>query len=311
MKITALAGGVGGAKLAHGFSKLLSPQEFTVIVNTGDDFEHFGLYISPDIDTVCYTVGDISNLSTGWGRRNETFNVLKTIQGLGGPDWFSLGDKDFALHLERTRRMNEGYSLTDVSLQLEKAMGITHRILPMSDNKVSTLVNTIEYGEIPFQEYFVLREFLPKVKGFCFQGIENAKPSPEVIFALEEADVIVICPSNPFVSINPIISLDGIKKILERKYVIAVSPIIGGKAVKGPLGKMLGELGYNIHPLSIIEIYKDFLNCFYLDTDDYIEKMQDSVSSIIIKAEKILLPDIVARKKLAKNIIKHVEEIIN
>ncbi len=311
MKITALAGGVGGAKLAHGFSKLLSPQEFTVIVNTGDDFEHFGLYISPDIDTVCYTVGDISNLSTGWGRRNETFNVLKTIQGLGGPDWFSLGDKDFALHLERTRRMSEGYSLTDVSLQLEKAMGITHRILPMSDNKVSTLVNTIEYGEISFQEYFVLREFLPKVKGFCFQGIENAKPSPEVIFALEEADVIVICPSNPFVSINPIISLDGIKKILERKYVIAVSPIIGGKAVKGPLGKMLGELGYNIHPLSIIEIYKDFLNCFYLDTDDYIEKMQDSVSSIIIKAEKILLPDIVARKKLAKNIIKHVEEIIN
>lgn len=311
MKITALAGGVGGAKLAHGFSKLLSPQEFTVIVNTGDDFEHFGLYISPDIDTVCYTVGDISNLSTGWGRRNETFNVLKTIQGLGGPDWFSLGDKDFALHLERTRRMNEGYSLTDVSLQLEKAMGITHRILPMSDNKVSTLVNTIEYGEISFQEYFVMLEFLPKVKGFCFQGIENAKPSPEVIFALEEADVIVICPSNPFVSINPIISLDGIKKILERKYVIAVSPIIGGKAVKGPLGKMLGELGYNIHPLSIIEIYKDFLNCFYLDTDDYIEKMQDSVSSIIIKAEKILLPDIVARKKLAKNIIKHVEEIIN
>ena len=311
MKITALAGGVGGAKLAHGFSKLLSPQEFTVIVNTGDDFEHFGLYISPDIDTVCYTVGDISNLSTGWGRRNETFNVLKTIQGLGGPDWFSLGDKDFALHLERTRRMSEGYSLTDVSLQLEKAMGITHRILPMSDNKVSTLVNTIEYGEIPFQEYFVLHKFLPKVKGFCFQGIENAKPSPEVIFALEEADVIVICPSNPFVSINPIISLDGIKKILERKYVIAVSPIIGGKAVKGPLGKMLGELGYNIHPLSIIEIYKDFLNCFYLDTDDYIEKMQDSVSSIIIKAEKILLPDIVARKKLAKNIIKHVEEIIN
>lgn len=310
MKITALAGGVGGAKLAHGFSKLLSPQEFTVIVNTGDDFEHFGLNISPDLDTVCYTVGEISNLTTGWGRRDETFNVLNVIRGLGGPDWFSLGDKDLALHMERTRRMNEGHSLTDVSLQLEKAMGIAHRILPMSDDKVSTMVNTIEFEEISFQEYFVLRKFSPKVKGFHFHGIENAKPSKEVISALEEADVIVICPSNPFVSINPIISLERIKNILECKYVIAVSPIIGGKAVKGPLGKMLGELGYNIHPLSIVEIYKDFLNCFYIDTDDYIEKMQNSVSGIIIKTEKILIPDIVARKKLAKNIINHIEEII-
>jgi len=311
MKIAALAGGVGGAKLAHGFSKLLSPHEFKVIVNTGDDFEHFGLNISPDLDTVCYTIGEISNLTTGWGRRNETFKVLKTIKLLGGPDWFSLGDKDIALHMERTRRMNEGHSLTDVSLQLEKAMGIAHKILPMSDDKVSTLVNTIEYGEISFQEYFVLRKFLPKIKNFCFHGVENAKPSQEVILALEEADVIVICPSNPFVSINPIISLDGIKKILEHKYVIAVSPIIGGKAVKGPLGKMMGELGYHIHPLSIIELYKDFLNCFYIDTDDYSENIQNSVSGIIIKAEKILLPDIFARKKLAKNIIKHIKEIIN
>jgi len=309
MKITLLAGGVGGAKLAHGFSKFLSPQEFTVIVNTGDDFEHFGLYISPDLDTVCYTIGEISNLTTGWGQRNETFNVLNAIRNLGGPDWFSLGDKDIALHMERTRRMNEGHSLTDVSLQLEKAMGLAHRILPMSDDKVSTIVNTIEFGEISFQEYFVLRKFSPRVKDFYFNGIENAKPSKEVILALEEADVIVICPSNPFVSINPIISLDGIKKILEHKYVIAVSPIIGGKAVKGPLGKMLRELGYNIHPLSIIEIYKDFLNCFYIDTDDYIEKMQNSASGIIIKTDRILIPDIVARKKLAKNIINHIEEI--
>ena len=250
-------------------------------------------------------------MTTGWGQRNETFHVLNAINNLGGPDWFSLGDKDIALHMERTRRMNEGHSLTDVSLQLEKAMGIAHRILPMSDDKVSTIVNTIEFGEISFQEYFVLRKFSPIVKDFYLNGIENAKPSKEVILALEEADVIVICPSNPFVSINPIISLDGIKNILEHKYVIAVSPIIGGKAVKGPLGKMLKELGYNIHPLSIIEIYKDFLNCFYIDIDDYIEKIQNSVSGIIIKTGRILIPDIVARKKLAKNIINHIEEITN
>ncbi len=309
MKLTALAGGVGGAKLAHGFSKLLSSDEFTVIVNTGDDFKHFGLDISPDLDTVCYTLADRSNLSTGWGRRDETFHVLETIRELGGPDWFSLGDKDLALHMERTRRLNEGHSLTDVSLELEREMGIQHKILPMCDEKVSTLVNTIEYGEIPFQEYFVLHKFMPIVKDFRFQGIENAKPSQAVILSLQEADVIVICPSNPFVSINPIISLDGIKEILRNKYVIAVSPIIGGKAVKGPLGKMLRELRYDVHPISILEIYKDFLNCFYIDTVDFTENMKNGLSGIIIKAEKILLPDIVARKKLAANIIKQIEEI--
>ena len=309
MKITALAGGVGGAKLAHGFSKLLSPEEFTVIVNTGDDFQHFGLDISPDLDTVCYTLADRSNLSTGWGRRDETFRVLKTIKELGGPDWFSLGDKDLALHMERTRRLNEGRSLTDVSLELEREMGIQHKILPMCDGKVSTLVKTFEYGEIPFQEYFVLHKFMPIVKDFRFQGIENAKPSQAVILSLQEADVIVICPSNPFVSINPIISLDGIKEILRNKYVIAVSPIIGGKSVKGPLGKMLRELRYDVHPRSILEMYKDFLNCFYIDTEDFTEKMKNGLSGIIIKAEKILLPDINARKKLAENIIKQIEEI--
>lgn len=311
MKITALAGGVGGAKLAHGFSKLLSSDEFTVIVNTGDDFEHFGLYISPDLDTVCYTLADRSNLSAGWGRRDETFHVFNTIKELGGPDWFLLGDKDLALHMERTRKLNEGHSLTEVSLELEKAMGITHKILPMCDEKVSTLVNTIEYGEIPFQEYFVLRKFMPSVKNFRFRGIENAKPSREVILALQKADVIVICPSNPFVSINPIISLDNIKKILRTKYVIAVSPIIEGKAVKGPLGKMLRELGYNIDSLSILEIYKDFLNCLFIDYADFTEEMKNKPSGIIIKPEKIFLPDIIARKKLAKTIIKHIEEIDN
>jgi len=308
MKITALAGGVGGAKLAYGFSKLLISDEFTVIVNTGDDFKHFGLYISPDLDTVCYTLAGLSNLSTGWGRRDETFHVIKTIKEFGGLNWFSLGDKDLALHLERTRRLNEGQSLTDVSLELEEKMGIPHKILPMCDEKVSTLVNTTEYGEIPFQEYFVLRKFSPSVKGFRFQGIENAKPTQSVISALQKADVVVICPSNPFVSINPIISLDGIKKILRNKYVIAVSPIIEGKAVKGPLGKMMKELGYNVGPLAILEMYKDFLNCLYIDIADFTEGMKDGPSGIIIKPEKILLPDIIARKKLAENIIKDIEE---
>ena len=309
MKITALAGGVGGAKLAHGFSTLLSPDDFTVVVNTGDDFEHFGLYISPDLDTVCYTLAEQVNLSTGWGRKDETFHVLDTIKDIGGPVWFKLGDKDLAFHMERTRRLNEGESLTDVSLELEKVLGITHKILPMCDERVSTKVKTIEHGEIPFQEYFVKRKFQPTVKDFHFHGIDNAKPSQEVVFALQKADAIVVCPSNPFVSINPIISFSEIREILKRKYVVAVSPIIGGKAVKGPLGKMLRELGYKVHPLSILKIYEDFLNCFYVDIGDFSEQMMNGRTGIIIKAEKILLPDIVARKNLAKKIIKHLVEI--
>lgn len=309
MKITALAGGVGGAKLAHGFSKLLSPDDFAVIVNTGDDFKHFGLYISPDLDTVCYTLAERANTSTGWGRKDDTFHVLNAVKELGGPNWFKLGDKDLALHMERTRRLNMGRSLTDVSLELEREMGITHKILPMCDEKVSTYVTTEEYGGISFQEYFVQRKFLPTVKGFHFQGIDDAKPSQEVIRALRKSDAIVICPSNPFVSITPILSLGEIRTILKSKYVVAVSPLIGGKAVKGPLGKILKELGFRIHPSSILNIYRDFLDCIYIDSTDFTKQMKKDLSGIIIKTENIFLPDITSRKKLAEKIINHIEEI--
>lgn len=309
MKITALAGGVGGAKLAHGFSKLLDGDEFTVIVNTGDDFEHFGLYISPDMDTVCYTLAELSNFNTGWGRKDESFRVIETIKELGGPEWFLLGDKDLAFHLERTRKIRMGYSLTKISLELEQAIGLRHKILPMCDEKVATMVDTSEFGEIPFQEYFVKHQCKPVVKGFRFQGIESAKVTQEVKNSLDQADAIIVCPSNPFVSISPIISLNGVREILKQKYVVAVSPIIGGAAVKGPLAKMLKELGWNIHPSSIIQMYRDFLNCWYIDPMDHDEEIKDYASGIIVKEANIFLPDINARKDLANTIIKHIEEI--
>jgi LPPG:FO 2-phospho-L-lactate transferase len=309
MKITALAGGVGGAKLAHGFSKLLDGDDFTVIVNTGDDFEHFGLYISPDMDTVCYTLAELSNFKTGWGRKDESFRVIETIKELDGPDWFLLGDKDLAFHLERTRKMKMGYSLTKTSLELEKVIGLRHKILPMCDEKVSTMVDTNEFGEIPFQEYFVKHKCKPVVKGFRFQGIESAKATQEVINSLDQADAIVVCPSNPFVSILPIISLIGIKEILKKKYVIAVSPIIEGAAVKGPLAKMLNELGWAIHPSSIFQMYQDFLNCWYIAPMDHDEETKDNASGIIVKEANIFLPDIYARKEFANTILKHIEEI--
>ncbi|MDO9546713.1 MAG: 2-phospho-L-lactate transferase [Pelolinea sp.] len=309
MKITALAGGVGGAKLAHGFSKLLDSNEFNVIVNTGDDFEHFGLYISPDMDTVCYTLAELSNSKTGWGRENESFNVLETIKELGGPEWFILGDKDIAYHLERTRKIKMGYSLTRTSLELERALGLKHKIFPMCDEKVSTFVDTVELGEIPFQEYFVKHKCQPIVSGFRFNGIGSARITEEAKNSLEQADIVVICPSNPFVSISPIISLEGVREILKQKYVIAVSPIIGGAAVKGPLAKMLNELGWDIHPRSILRMYQDFLNCFYIAPEDFDEDIKNNASGIIVKEENIFLPNINSRKKLAFNIINHMKEI--
>ena len=206
MKIFALAGGVGGAKLAHGLAQILPPEDLTVIVNTGDDFEHLGLYISPDLDTVCYTLAGIANPETGWGRVNETWNTIANIEKLGGANWFRLGDQDLATHIERTRRMKAGQSLSQITGDFCNAWGIHHAVIPMSDNSIRTIVITDE-GELPFQEYFVHRRCEPRVKGFRFEGIESAKPAPGIIDAIKEADAIVICPSNPWVSIAPILAV--------------------------------------------------------------------------------------------------------
>ena len=203
MKIVALAGGVGGAKLAHGLAQILPPEDLTVIVNTGDDFEHLELTICPDLDTVCYTLAGLANPETGWGRNGETWNVISNIEKLGGPNWFRLGDQDIATHLERTRRLKEGNSLSQVTREFCEAWGIKQTVLPMSDLPVRTIVDTDE-GELAFQEYFVHRHCEPRVKGFRFDGVEEAQPTVGVREAIDLAEAVVICPSNPWVSIDPI-----------------------------------------------------------------------------------------------------------
>ncbi len=268
MKIVALAGGVGGAKLADGLAQLLLPENLTIIVNTGDDFEHLGLYISPDLDTVCYTLGGLANTDTGWGRREETFHVLENLQKLGGPDWFRLGDRDLATHIERTRRIQEGQPLNQITRAFCRAWGIDYSILPMSDQSVRTMVETTEDGELAFQEYFVHRKCEPKVKGFHFAGIENAQPAPGVLEALEQADAVVICPSNPWVSIDPILAVAGLWSVLAAKPVVAVSPIIGGQAIKGPAAKMCIELGILPSALAVAHHYGKILSGFVLDRVD-------------------------------------------
>ena len=263
MKIVALAGGVGGAKLAHGLAQILSPEDLTVIVNTGDDFEHYGLYISPDLDTVCYTLAGLANQETGWGRDNETWNVIENTKRLGGPSWFNLGDQDLGTHLERTRRLKAGDSLSQITRDFCNAWGVKHTVLPMSDQPVRTVVDTDE-GELAFQEYFVHRLCEPRVKGFRFDGIDSAEPAPGTREALQTADAVVICPSNPWVSIDPILRV--IPKI--EKPVFAVSPIIGGQTVKGPAAKMYRELGIEPSAFAVANHYKNLLKGFMIDKTD-------------------------------------------
>ncbi|MGE5073993.1 MAG: 2-phospho-L-lactate transferase, partial [Anaerolineae bacterium] len=226
LNIVALAGGVGGAKLAQGLAQVLEPEQLTVVVNTGDDFEHLGLYVAPDLDTVCYTLAGLANPETGWGRAGETWEAMSSVGKLGGPSWFQLGDRDLGTHLERTRLRREGMALSEISRRFCEAWGVGPRVVPMSDQPVRTIVRTDE-GELPFQEYFVHRHCEPCVEGFEFRGAEHAIPAPGVLEALEAADAVVICPSNPWVSIAPILAVPGIRASVERRPTVAVSPIIG------------------------------------------------------------------------------------
>ncbi len=305
MKITALAGGVGGAKLAHGLAQILRPGNLTIIVNTGDDFEHLGLYICPDLDTVCYTLGGLANPETGWGRAGETWQTISNIEKLGGPTWFRLGDQDFATHIERTRRLKAGETLSQVTRGFCKAWGINHAVIPMSDNPIRTIVNT-DQGELTFQEYFVHRHCEPRVKGFRFDGVEEAKAAPGVVEAIEQAEVIVICPSNPWVSIAPILAVPGIRSEMEAKQVVAVSPIIGGQAVKGPAAKMFDELGIQPSALAVAEQYRDLANGYVLDKID--SQLEADVRRLNMRAfvTDTLMKTSDDRKRLAEDVLNFV-----
>jgi LPPG:FO 2-phospho-L-lactate transferase len=268
MKIVALAGGVGGAKLSDGLAQILDSRDLTIIVNTADDFEHLGLYVSPDLDTVCYTLAGLSNPDTGWGRCGDTFQVMENLKIIGGPSWFRLGDQDLATHIERTRRLKAGQLLSQITHDFCHIWNVQSLILPMSDQPVHTIVDTAEGGVLAFQEYFVHLNCEPRVKGFHFNGIESASPAPGILDAIKQADAVVICPSNPWVSIDPILSLPGIRSALAKKCVVAVSPIINGRTIKGPAAKMFSEMGIQPSALSVARHYGNLLTGFILDLRD-------------------------------------------
>jgi LPPG:FO 2-phospho-L-lactate transferase len=271
--VVALCGGVGGAKLAHGLSMALAAEadSLSIIVNTGDDFQHLGLSISPDLDSVMYALAGLSDPVKGWGRRDETWRFMATLRDLGGESWFQLGDTDLAVHVERSWRLSQGATLTAVTAHLCKALGIGARILPMSDDPVRTRVLTAE-GWMDFQDYFVRHQCQPAVREFMFFGAQTAHPQPGALAALERPDLraIVICPSNPFVSVEPILAVPGIRSAIQqsRAPVVAVTPIIGGKAIKGPAAKMLTELGLDVSAAGVARRYVGLIDGFVVDHSD-------------------------------------------
>lgn len=268
-RILALAGGVGGAKLCVGLARALPAEDLQIVVNTGDDFWHLGLAISPDIDSVLYALAGLNDAERGWGRAGETWNFMAALEKIGAPSWFRLGDLDLATHVWRTHRLLEAATLSEITAELAQRLGISHRVAPMSDDTVETMVET-EHGLLGFQDYFVARQCQPTVRRFHFEGAEEASLSPSFAAALQSPALraIVLCPSNPFVSIDPIRALA--RQALEDRAapVVAVSPIVGGQAVKGPAAKMMAELGLDVSALGIARHYGPLLDGLVIDHQD-------------------------------------------
>jgi LPPG:FO 2-phospho-L-lactate transferase len=302
--VLALSGGIGGAKLALGLYRVLPPEALTVVANTGDDFEHLGLAISPDCDTLLYTLSGLDDPERGWGRRDETWTFMKALECLGGEIWFNLGDGDLATHVERTRQLAAGESLSHIMDDFRRRLGIEARLLPMTDDRVRTRLRT-EVEWLDFQHYFVRQRCEPIVREIAFAGADRARPQPEFLRALADENLrtVVICPSNPFISIDPILALPGVRDALREcaASVVAVSPIIGGKAVKGPTAKMMAELGLPVDAAAVARHYGDILDIYIADEND--AGKVDDVGIPVVFARTIML-SLQDREALARTVLE-------
>jgi LPPG:FO 2-phospho-L-lactate transferase len=301
-KVVALAGGVGGAKLVYGLAQCLPIDDLTVIVNTGDDFIHFGLNICPDLDTVIYNLAELSNEQNGWGRKDESWNCAAELKKLDSDTWFNLGDHDLATHLERTRLLQSGMNLTDVTSLLCQKLGVKVKVRPMTDAVVQTIDNTEEFGDLPFQEYFVKHHFEPKYRSHRFEGIESARINPETRQTIENAEVVIICPSNPWLSILPILSVDDMRELISKKICIAVSPIVGNEAIKGPAAKMFQEMNLVPSAFEVAKIYQGLINGFVLDQLNSSECDMINACGIIPMVTDTIMKDKYSKERLAKEI---------
>ncbi len=302
--ITALAGGVGGARFLNGIVKIIDEKELSVIVNTGDDMQLYGLHISPDVDIVTYTLAGIVDNKKGWGIKGDTFHFLDSLKKFGYETWFNLGDRDLATHMFRTQRLKQGATLSQISSEISKALGVTARILPMSDDKFETHITT-KQGSIHFEEYFVKRGSVDEVLGVTFLGSDKAKPSPKVVPSIKNADLVIICPSNPIVSVGTILGLKGVREALKatKARKVALSPIIAGAPVKGPADKLLRGLGLEVSAFSVAKLYADFLDVFIIDIADASQKNRIEQLGIKVKVTNTLMRSLADKIRLAKTVL--------
>jgi LPPG:FO 2-phospho-L-lactate transferase len=303
-KITALAGGVGASKLLLGLYEVMNPTDLTIIVNTGDDILLHGLKISPDLDIVTYTLAGIVDASKGWGYRGETFHALKRLAAFGRPNWFNLGDRDLATHIHRTAMLAEGKTLSQAADFIRTALGVKSRVLPMSDSPIPTIIDSNE-GPLHFQEYLVKRRAEPVVRGIRFAGVQSALPAPGVLEVIRDAERILVCPSNPLISIGPILAVQRIRDELRahKEKVFAVCPIVGGKSLKGPSDKMLAQLGHEPTALGVAKLYADFTGTFIIDPAD--KSQSAAISALGMKV--VVLPTVMKsraqKRKLARTLL--------
>ena len=304
MKVTALAGGVGGAKLLVGLERVVPPEDLSAVVNVADDDEIYGVVVSPDVDIVTYWLAGIADTGKGWGIEGDGFEVVDALGRLGEDNWFRLGDRDFATCLFRTHRLRQGATPSLIAAEVSSALGVRARILPASDDRVRTEVVTTEGRSLSFQEYFVKEATEPEVREVRYEGIDTAKPGPDVLTAIEEADLVVLCPSNPYLSIGPILALPGIRPALaEHRRVVAVSPIIGGSAVKGPADRLLRALAGDSSASKVADAYRDLCDLFVLDRVDGDEAAAVAAMGIEPVVLDTVMSDLAASERLASELL--------
>lgn len=303
-KITALAGGVGASKLLLGLYEVMEPEALTIIVNTGDDIFLHGLKISPDLDIVTYTLAGIVDPQKGWGIRGETFHALKRLAAYGRANWFNLGDRDLATHIHRSALLEEGKTLSEAAESIRVALGVKARILPMSNDPVPTIIETNE-GAMHFQEYLVKRRAGPIVKGIQFRGVQAARPAPGVLDAIRQASRIIVCPSNPLISIGPILAVPGVREQLRARKndILAVCPIVGGKSLKGPSDKMLAQLGYEASALGVAKLYADFAGTLVVDPADKGQTKAIEALGMKVAILPTVMNTLSQKRKLARSLL--------
>ncbi len=306
--IVALAGGVGAARFLDGLARVVNPELLFIIGNTADDAEIHDLHISPDLDTVMYTLAGLADPEHGWGIRGDTFHCLKALGRLGADTWFQLGDSDIATHLFRTQRLRQGRTLAEVTSELAAALGMKATLVPMSNAPVRSLIRT-RSGELEFQTYFVRRRARDRVLGIRFAGVEDATPAPGVLEAIRKAAAIILCPSNPFISIGPILAVSGVREALRqsRSRVVAISPIVGGRALKGPAAHMMKSMRLPVSAAEVAKLYSDFLGVFVLDEKD--RKQSAAVAALGIQpvVTNTIMRGLRERKALARTIVRELK----